>query len=320
MGLFFSRFVVSFKPAIPLIVLFFYFIISEKYIASDKMFLISGLLLLVIFAVLSISDLFIDEFFAAFAFSIAISAYLASFESWRVTSHLATQKSGETSDNGDSLTKGIHTNYYFATLSAMVIASLITPFLYIFTKFGIIFLGGFFLHSIISFSFWYIRGSKIHTLRNQNWIIYKIIFGFLFLAIMVVDSYFKVEPGKSCMPELVTFSGLSIFIAIATVPATVFYHKNKHILMDENGKLPVLKRLFTDRRNFIRIIGPLSIVMCVLLLLIKDSQCATSLNDKINYAFFVYLFYIVISVCAMLIKYIISYNKESLKEERNPKN
>ena len=303
MGMFFDSFITSFKPATPLIVLFSYFIISEKFIVSGKIFLVSGLLFIVSFAVLSVSDLLVHEFFAAFAFSTTISAYLASFESWRVASHVATQIHSETSNSNATLTEDTFANYYFATLSAMVIASLIIPFLYVFTDFGNIFLIGFLLHSITSFVFWYIFGFKKNILRKPNWIRYKIIFGFLFLIIMAIDSYSNSQPNKPYMPNLVTYSGLSVLIVIASILGSVFYKKNKTILTDENNKLPVLKRLFADRENFILIIGPLSTVMCFLLLLIKDSQSVPAVNNKINFAFLVYLFCIGISAFTMLIKY-----------------
>ncbi|MGA9362757.1 MAG: UbiA family prenyltransferase [Bacteroidota bacterium] len=320
-GMFFNTFSVDFTPYVPVLVLLLYFIITETLSISSKTFAAISLLLFVItiiivalarFDVIFISPQFKDIPSAAL-FCLTTSAYLAVFEAWRITAHVAEKGGNVPSRSPSSVTAPQHPTesisasrkFYIATLAALTVSILIMPFVYILSNYGTVFLIGFGCHALVSFAFWFAHGHKFGSLRKDRWVVWKSVFGFVFLFILVLDSKFNFQPVHRHMTQFISWSGWAALVALTTYQVIRLLGAVVENVRT-NGRL-ALARLFDKRINFVRLAAFSSLSICFFILLLQDIVPSESLLVyKADYAYVVYAVIIGLSLGAEIYNQILS--------------
>lgn len=234
-GLYFDELSSSLIPLIPMLLLLALFVLSERNPFQPLSFAVWAVAIYTVTALTAY--LTSAEWLASMIFCLSITTYLAVFEAWRITSHVAHEEASglkptESDQDGhspDSATPATveenqtpqrlpaSTRYYMATLAALAVAGIIAPFVYIFSRFGVVFIIGFAVHAIVAFRYWCSAGRRLAVLVEKNWVSRKLAFGFLFLLVLVADSVIKLMlPGAGetgiprFMPGFVSVSGLGL--------------------------------------------------------------------------------------------------------------
>lgn len=241
-------------------------------------------------------------------FFITVSAYLAVFESWRITSHVAQRRNAADSQSDPSWTAtdiGSPWLYYLSTFAALIISGLMLLLLYMFTDYKTLFLVFFATQWLLAFGFWYWAGGGKGTtrLRWRYWAPAKLAFGFMFLFVLVVDSLVPVTLESGLLPGLVSFSGLSFLLAIV-IPSLGFLLSKKDI---QEALFNIPTEIRAERPNerhkdLIRgivlpaLIPAASVLVCFFILIIQDLQVPPSIVLKGDRAFCTYALYTVLSL------------------------
>ncbi len=301
-GLFLHEFHQTLTPIFPVIILVAYFLLSETLSLSKAQFILSSILLFFGLAS-SLAFGFIDSIYtSALLFCLSVAAYLAVFEAWRITAHVAQGESlalnsvlEQAVEDGSS-TDSLSSRYYTATFLALTVSGLVVPLQYIFTGYGSVFLIGFALHSIAVYMFWYWAGGRSERLIRGDWVRHKIIFGFGFLSILVIDSRFSVLSQGRFMPNLVSFSGFSTLLVLTGF----LWGKDIGEAMQQYVRSG-FSRVFEKRERFPALASILSLLMCILVLVLQDLQDDSSLVvEKADRVFVLYSLYIVLSLIFVL--------------------
>ena len=170
----------------PYLLLLIYFIIARFFKEKNLYLILTIVMLLIVAVIYIISCSFkseiskkIDEVYSVLIISIVLSAFLASFEAWKLTR----QKMDNGSRDGFSFYKS--TNY------AMIISLLLLPVFLIMHYFNLLFYAVLIPLGIISCLFWINYGVK--KKYEGKWASLKSLIGYIIIGVMVVDSILKLQ-------------------------------------------------------------------------------------------------------------------------------
>ena len=301
-GVSFSNLTNSWLPLIPLFFVVALYIATKKFCTGEISFLVTTLLSFfcsTILAVLIKNDLIpllpneLSEYFFAIQFCIIVSAYLAVFEAWKVTSDIAKIEQKEIgSVIPENLSSKAH-RYSTATLTALMTSVWTLPFFFIFSQYGMVFLITFGFHSFFSFYVWS-RWGRGENLIKGNWGFHKIWVGVIFLVILVICSFppLNKQPSSRTLEDFVSWSGLALPILFAA-PLTAF------LLNNARNRSGNIWEVFNERINFTRLLSSLSLIGCTATLIVIQPN-----YDKNSLIYFkgdlAFIFYtICITLCAV---------------------
>ena len=316
-GLYFYKFSESNDPLYPILLLTIILIFSEYSSLRSIKAGIIGIIAIILVAVISFS--FGIDTFTAMVFCISVTAYLAVFEAWRITANIARQGHNSIpgkddsdlisiSKNGDNgIIVKLYERYYYAIVAALAFSSIIAPFIFIFSDFGMIFLFGFTFHSIVTFWYWISKGRSEISLKNLNWVSRKLFFGFIFLLILVIDSFignrlieYALASRSRFLPSFVSVTGLGllalIFIYQGTLLASSRNKLKKVLSLKENMNRDNIEYRRHEYLNFIgntynglRLLSLIFGIICLMLVLLIDSNIlSTALHPKADLAYIAY--------------------------------
>jgi hypothetical protein len=246
-GFSFSKLSVSIVPLAPVVVVILFFIADQLTQTNKRIFAPITLGVFIVSATLSvavktglISDwLELGESLYIMTLCLTISAYLAVFEAWKVTSDIVSNNR----KRNDIFQ--IRKNYFIATLYALIISIWIFPGLFIFSPYGVVFFYGFTLHAIFSLLFWYRYGQGKY-IESFRWDYIKVFAGFLFLGLIVLAKAVDTPPNLHIYQGLVSigaifgFGGLTSWIAAKLINDYREAKKNR-----------ILRRIFPLNRVFL---------------------------------------------------------------------
>lgn len=327
-GKIFTLAAITIYSFVPVVTILGFLLLSELVAMSKKALIIASLslfgflLMAVALRDLSLIPPLTTPYYSFMIVLVPISAYLASFESWRITAWV-TENAIFSLQEGDPIEvtkevlqketfrKGNPVNYYYATLSAMTLSILLIPFAYIFSSYANLFLLGFFVHSLISFSYWYRTGVDYNVLANSSWVIKKLVFGFTLLALLVLDTKLILPFDLSVLYKLVDLGSLAILITATLFPATRLW-KNFNDIKEKNGDDAgrAFIELFCYRTSYIQMVAPISILFCAFILAVSGVQQSTDLQTKLGCAYAFYSFLIVLSVGTSI--YLNAFSKDKI--------
>ncbi|OGU80186.1 MAG: hypothetical protein A2499_09365 [Stygiobacter sp. RIFOXYC12_FULL_38_8] len=192
----------DYRAYIPTALIVISFFISEFFAMTKRTFLVfqlcSLLVVVILISILNYSKITPhNQYFTSLIFCIILSAYLSAFEAWRIISYVIKNDTSEVGDNS----KGA--NYYYASLLGLTLSLLFIPLGFIFTRVGVIFLFGFTIHASASLIYWLKQGRDYKKIGNSEWNVQKLIFGFMFVIILVFDSLMPIYPEKDVLPSLI---------------------------------------------------------------------------------------------------------------------
>jgi len=314
-GYYFNNFLnmkeLSINILIPIfiILLLFYF----SFILNKKWFIIINSI--------SISVIFISIFIGYFiyynetkdyidypafmVFCLTISSYLAVFESWRVTHHILLK---ERDDNMmiEDIFKRRSIQYDMSTTLALVISIVFMPLVFIFSRYGIIFLILFALHAIVAFLVWSYKDKE-----NTRWEPWKLGFGFAFLLILIADSFFNFQPGPKWSQIFIIniFSPL-VFFAI-TVTIFLFLYRTIELQNIEARKKRIML-LFSNINIKLCMICSLSAIFYIALVIFAKVGNDVVIINKSSFACFIYFIICLVSIIGIVINIAINGNLNRL--------
>lgn len=208
----------------------------------------------------------ISGYFSLMFFCLTVSAYLAVFEAWKVTSDIArtwAAKSVIDSNPGVAMPMPKPTRYSVATLTTLMLSVWAMPLFFVFSGYGTVFLVGFVVHAFGAFVLWYLcgRGKKLVSLP---WGAIKITAGISFLSLLVAATVFPAQPDFHVIKWLVSAEGMSILAlpVFWSVYRFLLHLRREH----RRNKQLFLQRVLLRRVNFIRLLTLLCWVACFILL------------------------------------------------------
>lgn len=286
----------TWEPIIPIIFLLIFFLISETFFTTRKSFVYFSMGPLLIIALMPFLPKIGIDFipaeitnsFYALLFCLITAAYLAVFESWRMTAHVS-----KFNDNYKLKSRSNLVNrYYIATLVALTISILGYPYIYIFNIYRTFFLIAFFFHAIFSFIFWFRLDPDDNSFLEKKWGRIKIIFGVVFLIILIVDSKINIPlPKHIHLSDLDSLKIIGLLITFSTYPlkklwdSTIRYKKIHYNLT----LYDFLFKLFTRKINIVRSLALFSLILCCLVLFIRSNNSENEyLQDKTFNAIIIY--------------------------------
>jgi len=205
---------------------------------------------------------------SSFLLCISASAYLAVFESWRITADLAMGESISLSPaelaEADRNQTSKSSEYATATLAALTASVGLMPFYFVFSSYGGYFLILFSAHAVLALLFWYYRGLPPY-LRTWPWAAIKVAVGTMFIALLVAapTQLFSRQFTLPFLRGLSGWGGLGLLavIVVILVQSTV---RDLDRIRKEGTKRVDLE-LFKNRVNFLRLLSLLCIVFCLII-------------------------------------------------------
>lgn len=239
-------------------------------------------------------------------FCVIVSAYLAVFEAWGVTSFIAETEQGSNVNNAGRVNaRRKSSRYSLATLTALTVSVWALPLFFVYSQYSVVFLVFFGLHALAAFSGWALWGQK-DKLITFNWSRYKAIAGYVFLIGMAIitliqpflpTSDLKSEPtgDTGSLPE--DFLSKYITWGVIIYLLGPFWFLMRLFIRKYNRETGILEKVFEERINFTRILVGLCIIACVTLQLIYDKDKG-ELARKSDQAFIFYI--ICIGICLLV--------------------
>lgn len=269
-GLSFSALSTSLKPLIPIGFILFVYFLSEAFRLSKRKYVVVTLLFSTGFTIITVllkTNIInlpnltgLGDFFSSMLFCVTVSAYLAVFEAWKVTSDIA--KVGQVTVNGADSAIGVTSSpnqssslekanqYSIATLIALMISVWAMPFFFVFSQYGVFFLIGFVVHAFLSFSFWYVFGRGKY-LVDLKWGRIKNVSGLVFLALLVLVTFLDTKPSQHIFKGFASLDGLSLLAWGSTLTLATFYFDIRRAFRRKNRRGIWFKTLIT-KINVIR--------------------------------------------------------------------
>ena len=290
-GLYFGRFLTDLKfsmlPLFPVGLLVVFYLVSESLQFSGRQFLATSLLMSLLLAtvivltqvqVLPVNNTLIRTL-AAMLFCVAISAYLAVFESWKITADIAERENITGREGSDQFLSSKASQYATATLSALVITIGIVPFVFIFSDYGTFFLVGFTMHAFLSFIFWFYFGREPYF-KILPWSTIKTVAGLAFLALLVTAPLFN----QTIVPNLLGgfgLAGLGLLMTPTIVQTARLAADFRRISSRKSsGTASDIIRLLDRRINLIRILSVLCLIASFVVVFLQQSVDNLSLVFK----------------------------------------
>lgn len=322
---------------IPYVLFALYYLIIIKY--KDKIdakkycFLNFGIVLLLLLVVLLLwlFDAQILETIKSLLLSIALSAFVASFEAWRITEHVI--KHLEEKDNS-TVRKNA---YYKATTLALSISLLCIPLLLLFTEmFYLLFYILIISMGIFACFFWIAKGIDTEKFVKINWVKLKNWLGFSILLIIATDALTKIQ-----IPEfLFTFYDFFQFSSLFVVMGVFFYlgksflndyfHYQEQVIENssafseykdiEKFKYIILETMANDPWSYSRLIGIISslpfVVLFIIDIILNKTSNVENYKNIILQMRAVEVIYICISIACILfdiIRKIFSFRRDDIE-------
>lgn len=312
-GMYLNTLQTSLAPGVPVsALLLFIAVVSTLGCSKRQLFLATAGVVFVTTVVLALPPRVVPSaltdvipLFGRLLFALAVAAYLAVFESWRITS-LTAQREGQALLMSALITDQAQPksprSYYVASLMALTIATWAVPLFYVFSDVGTLFIVVFAFHALAAFGWWTGRGVTPEQLQQNNWILAKNTFGFAFLGILVVDANMRRNPDAHLLPQFMYWG----------IPALELALVNKFLVdplrSDENWKgarvldSEGLALVFSRRMNAVRLLGLLSWFGSLALVLAQhlSMQPGSLAVHKIDIAILVYGSFIAVALVAEL--------------------
>lgn len=219
---------------------------------------------------------------------LSLAAFLAVFESWRITAFQAEKDntSGVLAEEVSGEPR--YQRYYRATLFALCVAGLALPIQYIFSDYGEVFLWGLCSISILAFGIWYWAGESQERLVHRNWIYWKLCFGFLTLVMIVSDTKVGYQPLERFEKAIDRWELLWIVMWILA-SASILLRFGKQV-KDDLGDL--IDRLFQSRLGAPLLVIFLSSLVALAIVFADGIRDKTDIIAiKADRACFVYMIY-----------------------------
>ena len=135
--------------------------------------------------------------------AIAISAYLAVFESWRLTWYKY-RRHGASDTVSD---------YYKVTAFVLTVSGLVMPLLYLAFSFRILALLGSAGHFLAAFAVWFSAAPDDGQLATRRWNAWKLAFGFSFACLLLIGAIVKVPEPTTPLP-IVPVVGAGVLVTL----------------------------------------------------------------------------------------------------------
>lgn len=303
-GLSFGLLVRSYRPLLPIVLIVVAYVASRIFHWGRTTFvfvMLFAVLVITIAIILNLVGLFtvptwITEYVSLMFFCLAVCAYLAVFEAWKVTAYVAAienttslnlPKTSATPAVSDvNLRKS--SQYALASLIALTITVWVLPLYFVFSDYGTFFLLAFALHALIAFVVWFYRGRGTHLKRSWDWI--KVGFGLTFLGILVLASLTSAR-------SLVAFRFLSGFADWGewVFATTLTFLMIRGLIRDVRRRQGPTARestlsLLTNRINFTRILSVLCIASSfATIAVLRSSEGNLARHNRAELAFYVYV-------------------------------
>lgn len=136
--------------------------------------------------------------------AIALSAYLAVFESWRLTWYKYCRHGA-----GDTVA-----DYYKVTAFVLTLSGLAMPLLYVIFSFSILALFGSAMHFLAAFAVWFYASPSSGEIAPRAWNAWKLFFGFSFAALLLAGTVLNLPDPTTPLPILIVI-GVGGLIALA---------------------------------------------------------------------------------------------------------
>jgi 4-hydroxybenzoate polyprenyltransferase len=201
-----------------------------------------------------------DSAFSVMLFCVTVSAYLAVFETWYVTSEIARRSPADAISTSDTpMPKALR--YSVAALAALMFSVWVMPLLFVFSSYGTFFLIGFLVHATGAFMLWYLCGRGDH-LTSLPWGWIKSIAGIVFLLSVVLATILRRQPSSHLIPWIVNSDGMaSLLGAVVWMVWRLLLN-----LKRESRKAHFWQRVLVRRVNFVFLLSLLCWVACGILL------------------------------------------------------
>ena len=279
-GLYFGRFLTDLKisslPFFPIGLIVVFYFVSQVFRFNGRQFLaISLLLSLLVTTMIVVTQMFsienpLSRTLTPMLFCVAISAYLAVFESWKITADISEKEHANNGGRSAQFWSGKASQYAIATLSALVITIWIVPFVFIFSDYGTFFLVGFTVHAFIAFIFWFYFGREPYF-RILPWSTIKTITGLAFLGLLVTAPLFN----QTIVPNFLRNFGpaeLGVLMVLTIWQAARLVTEFRRILSRNLRRTASLAIGLLDQRiNAIRILSVLCLIASFVLVFLQQS-------------------------------------------------
>ncbi len=228
----------------------------------------------------------VNSLYVSMMVCVVVSAYLAAFESWRITAYFL--------KTGGTEVGSLGTNYYVAARGGLTLSLLIMPFVVLFIDVGIFFLVGFTLHSLVAYFFWSTLYYEKDKLVKSEWIAWKLLFGFAFLAILIFDSLNPITPEVRVSNNVL----LTIFGALMAlyIPAVLSSDGLKQAKTRCKTRGEALFVYVFGEHKFTRSFAPISIVFLITLFVLNHKELKDNFGYRANHTTIIYLVYILIGI------------------------
>jgi hypothetical protein len=295
-GLYFGRFLpdlkISLVPLLPLMVILAFYLVSEILQFSGRQFLRTSLLLfflvgglIVVTQIMRVTNS-LTRSLPPMLFCVAVSAYLAVFEAWKITADIAAKEHDSVNRLSSESWSGKASQYASATLAALVITIWVVPFAFIFSDYGSLFLIGFIIHSFAAFIFWFYFGRQTYF-QILPWASIKTVAGLTFLGLLVAAPFFNQTIVPAPLRNVAGPTGLALLMPFAAFQALRLMVDVRRIVRRTRKR--VFIRLLDHRMNFIRILSALCLIASFIVVFLLQSVDESSvLFRKAGLAFGVY--------------------------------
>jgi geranylgeranylglycerol-phosphate geranylgeranyltransferase len=296
----------SLLPLLPIVVLLILFLLSEIAKFPKRAFVKLTLIAFFLISILTIIALIresdvgreIATYFSSMLFSLSIAAYLAVFESWRVTAEIAQRPPESIHNSTGNLITPVAKAMQYVTSSLAFIAGCIwvLPIYFIFSQAGILFLFVFAGHAAVAFIFWFYTGTGRYLLV-WPWVAIKLISGFLFLTLIVLATQANDSPTRHFVQTSLSIGIISVLFIFSGVSIKRLYSDFQSLF--EKDKKTSVFRLFDDRINTARLLCLACWLTCVVIVIAEFfRETSSPVSYRAEYSLVVYGIFILI--CAVL--------------------
>jgi len=225
---------------------------------------------------------------ASFLFSTAVASYVAIFEAWRITSHLALKTRDSVGTIIDATPKV--RLYYVSTLVALSGSFWLMPVAAIFTDLGPWFVIGFALHAASALGLWLVLGHQMFWLSRDIWPRARFAMGELFVLFIAVERFLPNNSPSMAFLKMDDFGrGVAISFAVGGVGLFLVRLATGYRTRPQIAGASPLAAMFASRLNILRAFALLSSVMTFVLAWLRPETLASPLSPKIDVAILVYL-------------------------------
>ncbi|REJ76317.1 MAG: hypothetical protein DWQ47_11960 [Acidobacteria bacterium] len=222
-------------------------------------------------------------------FCIIVSAYLAVFESWKITSDIARKEQNVVLMDQDKAEL-----YSLGALTALMLSIWALPFFFIFSQYGSLFLAFFGVHAFFAFVIWIYLG-RGEKLKFKHWGYGKIVAGLTFILLLVMVTIQNSLPNQDSGITIANWGAFFFIFVLSILIALPLIFR----LRDE--KVAVV---FSDRINFTRALSLMASLTCLILLFLSDVfEKGTLFQAKAQLAFAFYF----VSACLCIIASVINF-------------